>query len=161
MIRTLVTLGLFAIPTAVFADSQLDRLESVSERTNELMMVKMVEAMVAETGADPAPVMALIPDMEWDDAFRVAGECMLDGYRAEIGKGGVDEMLDLMEDMLPKLEEQSLEEMGEEMNVMPEGLTMEASIGIQQECGMMELAMERMSETGFMEAMFSAATGTE
>lgn len=161
MIRTLVTLGLFAIPTAVFADSQLDRLESVSERTNELMMVKMVEEMVAETGADPAPVMELIPDMSWDDDFRAAGACMLERYWAEIGKGGVDEMLVLMEEMLPRLEEKSFEEMGEEFEVLPDGLSMETTIAVQQECGMMDLAMERMSETGFMEAMFSAATGTE
>ena len=74
MKRHFAVAALIAAPTALFAQSQLDRLEALSEQMNELMMVKMVEEMVAETGADPAPVMELIPDMSWDAEFRAASD---------------------------------------------------------------------------------------
>ena len=161
MKRHFAVAALIAAPTALFAQSQLDRLEALSEQMNELMMVKMVEEMVAETGADPAPVMELIPDMSWDAEFRAAGECMIDAYRDKIGRGGVDEMLTAMEEAMPRIETMSMEEMGDELDFMPDGITVSETITIQQDCGMMEVAMERMSSSGFMEAMFAAAAAAE
>lgn len=161
MKRCLATVAIVLMPTAVFAQSQLERLEAVSEQTNEIMIVKMVEEMTAETGADPAPIMEMLPDMSWDAEFRSAGECMLEKYEEKIGRKGIDTMLDNMEEVVPTMAEKSIEEMGEDFDILPEGMTISDSISIQQDCGMMELAQKRMSESGFMEAMFSAATAAE
>lgn len=142
---TLLTLAL-VLPTSVAAQDRLDRFEALSERSTNMMVGKMIEM----TGGDTASV----PEFEWDAAMREAGRCMLEGYEAEIGAGGVTELFDRMDAFLDESTDLSLEEMSEAgLDTLPEGLTTDESIAITQDCGMVDLQLDWMSNSGLMQAM--------
>ncbi|WP_296420062.1 hypothetical protein [Pseudooctadecabacter sp.] len=158
----LVLAALITLPTATLADDQLDRMEDVSEQANILMMTMMT----AEVNMDPdtkAEIIATAQEsMQWDDPMRAAGECMLDSYRDEVGDDGVDELLTNMEQMIVEMSAiSSIDDMEEMPNVMPEGLTEEKSMEITRACGMIDLQVAKMSESGFMDAMMAAAMAAE
>ncbi|MGR3466463.1 MAG: hypothetical protein ACU0CI_01175 [Shimia sp.] len=159
MKRLFLTLPLLALPTAALAETQLERLEALSEQGSEVMMEMMIREITAE-GADPAPLQAAIPDMTWDDAFRDAGRCMLDAYTAELGSDGVDEMLDSLEAMYADLDDARLEDL-EDLDPTGGKLSEEVQVRVTRECGFMELSMARMEESGFMAAMMQAAMSAE
>ena len=145
MRRTLLALAL-VLPTSVAAQDRLDRFEALSERSTNMMVGKMI----AMTGGDPASA----PQFEWDAAMREAGRCMLDAYETEIGAGGVTELFDRMDAYLDESTDLSLEEMTEaELDTLPDGLTAEKSIAITQDCGMVDLKLDWMSNSGLMQAM--------
>ncbi|WP_375280089.1 hypothetical protein [Pseudooctadecabacter sp.] len=160
--KRLLLSALIALPTASLADNQLDRLEAVSEEANVLMMA----LMAAEFDMDPetkAEVMAAAADsMQWDDPMRDAGTCMLASYRDEVGQDGVDELLSNMEGMITDMSAMtSMDDLEEVSDMMPEGLTEERSMEITRDCGMLNLQMAKMSESGFMDAMLAAAMAAE
>ena len=157
----LAAAAVLVLPGAVAAQSQLDRMETVSEKMNDAMMMMMVNEMAAN-GADPEPLIATMPELTWDAEMREAGACMLDAYQAEIGGDGVDTMLTRMEafaDEVARLsaDDLSMEAIDENLDILPEGMTEERSMEITQTCGMLELQMRRMDASGFMEAMMNAA----
>jgi hypothetical protein len=154
--------GLMMLPLAAWAQSgPLERLEAVYETLNESMVLVMVNEMEAE-GVDPAPIMEVLPDLSWDDAMRDAGRCMLDRYDALIGRDGIDTMLTDLEAYAADLKDAGNEgltarELADPENMLPEGVSQDQSMEITQACGMIELQMQRMSESGFTEAMMKAA----
>ncbi|MEQ9259568.1 MAG: hypothetical protein RIG84_10745, partial [Roseovarius sp.] len=161
MKRAALLTALVTLPAAALADSQLERMEAISEEMNEVMMVMMVNEAAAN-GADPEPLRAAMPDLTWDDAMREAGSCMLDEYTSEIGSDGVDEMLAKMEEFSVEMGEMgangaTMSELGDTSDMLPEGITMQRSAEITQDCGMMQLQMQRMEASGFMDAMIKAA----
>jgi hypothetical protein len=144
---TVLTLtALIALPLPAAAQSQLDRMEVLSERANALMN----EAMIAQ-----APQLdGQMPSPEWDDALRAAFGCVLDGYRSDVGDEGVDVMLDQMETTLDGATAEDL--MNGTMNErvdLPEGITPERGTELMTSCGVMEIYMTRMMESGVVEAM--------
>lgn len=161
MRKTVFAIALAMIPTAGFAQSQLDRMETVSETMTEALAVMMVRQMEAN-GADAAPLMDVLPDMAWDAEMREAGRCILDRYSEIVGDDGVESMLTKMEAFTAEFEALrerggSIDDMPEPDGMMPEGLTEQRSMEITQACGMMELQMRRMDESGFSDAMMNAA----
>jgi len=139
------------------ADGQLERFEAISERSHEIVMKMMVREYGA-MGADTEALHAAIPDGDWNEAYREAGQCVLDGYSDIIGSSGVDKMLDQMEAMFDSLDSgsatlESMEDLSE-INAI-EGVSTEQQMAITQECGFVELSMERMRESGFMELIQS------
>ena len=159
MFRPILIALTLAAPTALFADTQLDRLEALSEEMN-LGMAQLMAREIAANGGDPAPMLAAMPDTSWDAEYRAAGTCMLDGYTSLIGSDGVDAMLDNMEAMLPQMATATMESMAE-MNPLPAGISQDQSIEITQNCGMMEIGMRRMQESGFTAAMMEAFSSTQ
>lgn len=159
MFRPILIALTLAAPTALFADTQLDRLEALSEEMN-LGMAQLMAREIAANGGDPAPMLAAMPDTSWDAEYRAAGTCMLDGYTSLIGSDGVDAMLDNMEAMLPQMATATMESMAE-MNPLPAGISQDQSIEITQSCGMMEIGMRRMQESGFTAAMMEAFSSTQ
>jgi len=156
MIRTILAALVFLVPTTAIANSQLDRMEALSEEMN-LGMAKMMAREITAAGGDPAPLMAALPDTKWDDEYRAAGRCILDKYIQAAGPAAVDSMLDQMEAMIPKLETATMESLGEDaMGIQPAGVTQEQSLEFTQSCGMIELAMRRMQDSGFSAAMMQA-----
>jgi len=145
-------------PLQGLAQLRLDRLETLSEEITAVVYARMVEELAA-TGADSAALAEAMPDPSWDDAFRDAGQCMLEAYDAEASAEAVDRMLSDMEDVLPRIAGASLEEMEELGSFLPAGLTESDSLRINQQCGMMDLQRERMMQSGFMEAMMAATQG--
>ena len=63
---------LVAFPATAFAETQLERLESISERLNDAMFAAMIR-MVEKEGGNPEPLRAAMPEGTWDDAYRDAG----------------------------------------------------------------------------------------
>lgn len=154
MFRPALIALLLATPLPALAQSQLDRLEAISEDMN-LGMAKMMAREIAAQGGDPTAMLAALPDNTWDDAFRAAGACTLDRYEALIGADGVETMLTKMEAMVPALETATMETM-DALNPLPPGITEEQSADIARSCGMIELSMQRMQESGFTAAMMEA-----
>lgn len=151
---------LVAFASAATAETRLDRFEAISEASNNLMLAGLVDMAVSE-GADRATLEAMLPSFEWDDAMREAGNCMMAAYDAEIGTEGVDEMMNRMETFIQDADGMSFDELSEssEMFTLPEGLSEDRSIEITDECGMLDLQLAWMGETGFMDALMSAAAG--
>ena len=154
MIRTTLAALVFLFPATAYADSQLERLEVLSEEIN-LGMAKMMAREITNAGGDPAPLMAALPDTQWDDEYRTAGQCLLDKYSDAAGPDAVESILDQMETIVSTLDTATLESM-EEMDFQPVGITEEQTIAITRDCGMIELAMQRMEESGFSAAMMQA-----
>lgn len=65
-------------------------------------------------------------------------------------------MLGEMETALPKMETMSLETMGEEFDFLPEGVSEDRSLEINSECGLADVMMDRMEQSGFAQAMLQA-----
>jgi hypothetical protein len=161
MRKILLAMAVVAIPAASFAQTQLDRMETVSEAMTEAMVVMMVREMEAN-GADAAPLMETLPDMVWDNAMRDAGRCILERYSDAIGDSGVETMLTNMEAYNAEIEalgenNVTISDLPEPEDMLPEGLSEQQSMEITQSCGMMELQLQRMKESGFSDAMMNAA----
>lgn len=137
-------LCLTALPAA--AQSQLDRMQAVSERANTLMN----EAMIIEIPA----LAGNMPDPAWDDPMRTAYSCILDGYTAASSTGAVDDMLDAMEALFENATAQMIlnGEMAEDA-MLPAGVDAAQAQTILAGCGLMELMMTRMAESGAMGVM--------
>jgi hypothetical protein len=161
MNKTLLAMVAAAIPSVSVAQSQLDRMETASEAMTKAMVVMMVREMEIN-GADAAPLMETLPDMVWDDDMRDAGRCMLGRYSDAVGASGVETMLTNMEAYVADIEalgdnSWTISDLPEPEDMMPEGLSEQQSMEITQSCGMMELQLQRMSESGFSDAMMNAA----
>ncbi len=145
--------------TAAPADDRLARFETLSEESTALMLDALVGMAVAE-GADPARLDGALPVFEWTDPYRDAGACMLTAYDAQIGADGTDALLARMETFLAAAEGKTLTEIAAMSDtLLPEGLSEDRSIEISQECGMMDLQVVWMEESGFMAAMMGAMPG--
>jgi hypothetical protein len=133
-------------PLPALAQSQLDRMEVLSEQANALMN----EALVAQIPA----LEGNMPDPAWDDRVRSAYSCMLDGYVDAVGEDGVDDMLDQMEVAMADATPETL--MSGEMASgvsQPAGMSDEQAQALMTGCGVMEVMMARMAESGAMGIM--------
>ncbi|MEM6372790.1 MAG: hypothetical protein AAF727_08445 [Pseudomonadota bacterium] len=159
MLRTLLTAIFLTLPAAAIAQTQLERLEAISEEMN-LGMAQMMVREIEAAGGNPAPVLAAFPDTSWDDEYRAAGTCMLDQYNAIAGQDGTNIMLDRMEAMNRQLATATMDSF-EAMDIHPDGMSEEQSMAIAQSCGIVELSMRRMQESGFSAAMMQAFSETQ
>jgi hypothetical protein len=110
----------------------------------------MNEAMIAELPA----LEGNMPDPAWDDPMRAAYGCMLDGYIEVSGEDAVDAMLDDMEAVMQTATAETIMsgEMGNAVQ-LPEGLSEAQAQSLLQSCGVMEIIMARMAESGAMQVM--------
>lgn len=152
MMRKLVTVLVMLLFTssAAFANSDLERMEELSEELNTLMYTAMLDEMAAE-GADVSKLRAMIPETKWNEPIRQAAQCVLDKYEDKIGKKGVTKMLDDLEAALPALNNSGGTEAFESIaNLQPEGISDEETIALQRECGMVEQIQKQMMKGEFM-----------
>lgn len=161
MKRFIVTAAILLVPNVTFAETQIERFESLAADVNSVM-VGMMANEVEEQGGDGS-ALRNIDSMfgPWTPEIRAAAQCVLDSYEEEIGSDGIDAMLDSMEQTLPKMADLSMtaaEEMGLMDDMTPEGISEERTIEISQSCNMIALQMEAGSQTGFMEAMMEAGS---
>ena len=147
-----------SVPAAAFADSRLDRLEAISEEMTDAMYDAMIR-MVEKEGGNPEPLRAAIPSLEWDDTFREAGACVLDKYISASSSSAVDDMLDRMEAFIPEMAEMDLDAFEDNTDFLPEGVSEDFSISVNEECGMTDVMLDRMEESGFMAAMMQSMAG--
>lgn len=145
-ILTAATLACALAPLPAAAQSQLDRMEALSEQANALMNEALV-AQVPELAGN-------LPDPAWDDGLRGAYSCVLDGYLDATSPAAVDGMLDAMEAELATATADSLMsgELGQGVQ-MPEGMTEAQSQALVTSCGVIDIMMSRMAESGAMAIM--------
>lgn len=135
------------LPSVALAQSALDRMESMSEAMTEMTYEALIDQIPALRGN--------LPSADWDDAMREAGSCILDGVEDEVGRAGVNEMLDNMETAMASATPSSLME-GDFRPALPDGLTDQQLQQINNECGMAEIMMMRMAESGAMAIMMQS-----
>ncbi|MEE4117901.1 MAG: hypothetical protein V2I65_02685 [Paracoccaceae bacterium] len=133
-------------PLPAAAQSQLERMEVLSEQVSALMN----EAMIAQVPA----LQGNMPDPAWDEPMRTAYACVLDGYVDASSEAAVDGMLDEMEAMLETATAETLMsgETGQSVQ-LPDGMSEEQAQGLMQSCGVMEVIMARMAASGAMQVM--------
>lgn len=99
-----------------------------------------------------APELAEVrPDMTWDDDFRAAGQCVLDGIAAHSGEEGVADYLAALEDFAT-VEITSFTDMTVKM---PDTLADPKTLELSSSCGMIALGTNRMEASG-LNAAFQA-----
>ncbi|MBJ3762373.1 hypothetical protein ILP92_06410 [Maribius pontilimi] len=133
-------LALSAAPA--LAETQLERME----RITETLQARMFADMVQGSDIDVAQAVA------WDDAMRDAAQCLLDGYRAEAEPDAIDASFDAMEELLAQTD-LGADEFETRMAALPQPVPQDRAIALSGECGLMALQMQRMRETGLMDAM--------
>lgn len=136
-------LTLLAAPA--FAQSALDRLEVATVAAGQNL-----EAFMTSIAPELAPAM---PDWTWNTELRDAGSCTLDMIRAEGGTEAVESYLSSLE-TFSTMELTSMQQMATDTPV-PINAAFAERAGT--ECGSAEIAMRRMQESGFMEAMMNPA----
>ena len=158
--KQLFAAAVFAtLPVTAMAETQLERLESIAEQMNDAMFDAMIR-MVEKEGGNPAPLREAIPDGAWGAKDREAGACLLEKYTEASSKSAVNDMLDEMEAYIPTLATLDLDAMEDtDTDFLPEGITEEFSLQVNSECGLTDLMMDRMENSGFMEAMMKSMAG--
>lgn len=134
-------LTLFAAPA--FAQTELERLEVAIIAAGANMEAYMT-SVAPELGA-------VMPDWSWDAEMRTAATCTLDAIREEGGDAAVTSYVTSMEEF-STITITSMEQMATETPI-PINATFAQEAGMA--CGSAEIAMRRMSESGFMEAMMN------
>lgn len=139
----LLAAALTLLAAPAFAQSALERLEVATVAAGANM-----EAFLTSRAPSLATVM---PDWSWDDEMRTAATCTLDAIRAEGGEAAVSSYVTSME-AFSTIEITSMEQMATATPI-PINAEFAQQAGIT--CGSAEIAMRRMQESGFMEAMMT------
>jgi hypothetical protein len=139
------TLSLLAAPAA-FAQSDLDRLATATEAASANLEAFFVSRVPSLAEA--------MPDWTFDEEMRDAGACTLDAVREREGDDAVEQYLTSLE-AFAVLEITSMQQMALET---PVPIDADTGMAIAQACGSDEIAMRRMQESGFMEAMMDPNT---
>ena len=136
-----LTLTLAASPA--LADN-LTRLETATEQGG---------AQLSKFLLSRAPELAPnLPSWEWDDAYRIAGGCFLDNLQASQGGGYVEQYLTALE-AYAATPVTSLEQTSNQPPLMTAPPVMAAMQG----CGIQQIVMKRMTDSGLMGAMMNEA----
>lgn len=145
-LASLLLIATTFMPNLAFAQSELEQFEAIGEA----MASKMNRLFVAQN----PQVAEFLPEVEWDDEFRASAKCMIDAFRAEGGDDFIEQMLVKGNEFVDK-DFTSFTEFQEHANFMPDTIGQNRQIEISSECGMTELTIERMQESGFAEALQS------
>ncbi|MBF9043329.1 hypothetical protein HKCCE4037_08325 [Rhodobacterales bacterium HKCCE4037] len=144
-LRAACIAALLTVPaTAAFAQSELDRFEAASERVTALTY----QGIAAQYGVDAS----VFPDAAWDRPMRRAGRCILRAYESEVGSDGVEVFLSGFETAVQSASPTAILD-GSFSGQLPEGLTQQRQQQIANECGMLELEMTRLAESGVLQAL--------
>jgi hypothetical protein len=135
----LMTFALIPLALPAAADDLLDRYEAASNAVQD-NMIAFYETRVPE-------LVAVMPEMGWDDELAAVAQCTLDGIRAERGEDGAEEYVAAMETW-GETEITSFMTMAEGM---PAVLSDDLALQLSMDCGGMDIAMERMQSSGMME----------
>ena len=147
-------------PSLAIAESQVERLERLSEAKGDIMVEMMASGIEAE-GGDGTLVRAVAGNVpEWDDEMRTAAGCVLDRYADYVRDSAIEASLDRMEELMSDAESFTFEAMEDEGfadSMLPEGITIDQAGEISGECGMMALQMRDMQASGLWSAMMEAS----
>jgi len=134
MLRIIVFATTLTVPTAGFAETNLERMERLTSVMTDKMYAHIETIYPAAKGN--------LPDPGWDDNIRAAAECSLDEYYGLIGNDGVVAMMDEMETVLAE-DIGDFEEWIEGME-FDTGITDAQSSSIEAKCGMGKATTDKM-----------------
>lgn len=143
-LRAGLVAALITMPVAASAQSQLERFEALSERMTELTYQGLAEQVPALNGQ--------LPSADWDRPMRRAGRCAIRAYERAVGEDGVEAMLVELEGAIGSARPADLLNGTFEAGV-PAGLSNQDVQRINNDCGMVELQMQRLAESGAMQAL--------
>ncbi len=144
-LRASLIAALIALPaTAAFAQSNLDRFEAASERVTQLTYQGI--ASQYNVASD------VFPSADWDRPMRRAGRCILRAYEGEVGSDGVAQFLAGFENAVQSASPNDILS-GSFSGQLPDGLDTQRQQQIQNDCGMLELEMTRLAESGVLQAL--------
>jgi len=145
-LRVAAMAALIVLPAAAQAQSQLERFEALSEE---------MTALTYQGLAEQYPVLqGILPEAEWGRPERRAGRCAIRRYEAAVGEDGVSAMLDELEAAIGTAAPADILD-GTFNPGVPAGLTAAQVQQINTECGLLELQMQRLAESGAMQALQS------
>lgn len=146
LLRAGLAAALMTLPFTASAQSQLDRFEALSEQMTTLTY----QGLAAQY-----PVLqGVLPAADWGRPERRAGRCALRDYERAVGEDGVDAMLVEFETAIATARPADLLD-GTFSAGVPAGLTATQVQQINTECGLLELQMQRLAESGAMQALQS------
>lgn len=145
-LRVGLVTALMTLPLAASAQSQLERFETLSERMTQLTYQGLAQQVPALNG--------VLPTADWDRPMRRAGRCAIRAYERAVGDDGVEAMLVELESAIGSAQPADLLNGTFEAGV-PEGLSNQDVQRINNDCGMVELQMQRLAESGAMQALQS------
>lgn len=142
--RSLTTFAfLTLLPVTAAADGHADALARLEAGT-EAMTDNLLDFYI-----DRAPELAEFrPDMAWDDDFREAGQCLLDGLSAEGGDTTVATYLAALE----AFSQAEIVNFTDLTTLMPDALATDVVLDLSSACGTISLGSERMAASGLNEA---------
>ena len=129
---------LLCAATPTTAQSLFERMEVAVETMSGLMNQGLISQVPALEGN--------LPDPEWDDAMRGAYRCTFDRYVEEAGEASVEALVTQMEVELVDMTPERL--LNGEGFDSPEGISDALAEQIATNCGVIELFMARMEESG-------------
>ncbi len=140
-ITAFLATALILMTAPVLAQSDLQRLEAATVAAGENIEAFLVSRV--PTLADS------MPDWTFDDELRAAGACTLEEIRNRNGNAAVEQYLTSLE-AFAELEITSMQQMA---TATPVPIDADTGMQIARICGSDEIAMRRVTELGFMEAM--------
>lgn len=144
LLRAGLAVALMTVPLAASAQSQLERFEALSEQMTTLTYQGLAQQYPVLNG--------LLPIADWGRPERRAGRCALRRYDRAVGDDGVEAMLSELEASIASASPSDLLDGTFEAGV-PEGLTAAEVQQINTDCGLLELQMQRLAESGAMQAL--------
>ncbi len=144
ILRAGLAAALVTLPLAAAAQTQLERFEDLSEQ---------MTALTYQGLAEQYPVLqGILPETDWGRPERRAGRCAIRDYEEAVGEDGVEAMLNELEAAIATAAPADILN-GTFNPGVPEGLTAAQVQQINTECGLLELQMERLAESGAMQAL--------
>lgn len=137
--KRIVCIAAFLAATSAHAD-QLDRLIAATEQLSFKSEVFYISRVPALEGK--------LPDLTVDDEMRGALSCILDEIETQIDAPAVEKYVSAME----TLSAQEITSFEQLQNANP-GLPDDVLLNVMSTCGMIEISMRRMQESGMWEAM--------
>ena len=163
MRNLLITSALCLAPMAATADDQLDRFASVMVDMN-VLMGEMMALEIEQGGGDGTPVRDALALLEWTPALQTAAACVQDKFADVAGPDTFSTMLDDIEAVIADSQGMTMTEFAESMDPMaliPQGMTQDESLAINEECGLPDAQLAAMSETGFTAAVMAAMSESQ
>lgn len=136
--------ALVTVPLAASAQSQLERFEALSEQMTTLTYQGLAQQYPVLNG--------LLPAADWGRPERRAGRCALRRYDNAVGEAGVEAMLAELESSIASARPSDLLDGTFDAGV-PQGLSAAEVQQINTDCGLLELQMQRLAESGAMQAL--------
>lgn len=140
--------ALAVAPTGAMANLALEQLETLDERMNELVF----DALVAQIPA----LAEVTPDLEWDDAMRANGQCLLEAVDDQTGVAGINALLQAYADVVNEAAVSGADLGGLRLDA-PEGMSTEEFQTAYTSCGMLDWLSARLAASGALEIIVESS----